>query len=174
MNYLFLHENPLSIYLPTYPLTHLRLPTYFSICPSVYDSTALVDLGPFFSFLIYTQSVWLLGRGISLTQGRFLYTGQHKYRINAQRHPCLEWDSNPLSQSSSGSGHCDRRILYVGLRKTVSLIAVLSVSERGRLFPILRPRIPTSKMASFALFCDNRTIPPKNRVVSPEREVISH
>jgi hypothetical protein len=40
--------------------------------------------GRFFSFLIYTQSVGLLGRGISPSQGRNLYTEQHKYRINAQ------------------------------------------------------------------------------------------
>jgi hypothetical protein len=29
----------------------------------IYDSTAFLDLGPFFSFLIHTQSVGLLGRG---------------------------------------------------------------------------------------------------------------
>jgi hypothetical protein len=33
--------------------------SYLSIC----GSTALVDLGSFFSFLIYTQSVGLFGRG---------------------------------------------------------------------------------------------------------------
>jgi hypothetical protein len=36
----------------------------------------------FFSFLIYIQSVGLLGRGISPSQGRYLHTGQHKHRIN--------------------------------------------------------------------------------------------
>jgi hypothetical protein len=44
-----------------------------SVCPSVahlsiyliYGSTSLVDLDRFFSFLIYTQSVGFLGRGIS-------------------------------------------------------------------------------------------------------------
>jgi hypothetical protein len=30
---------------------------------STYGSTALVDVGCFFSFLIYTQSIGLLGRG---------------------------------------------------------------------------------------------------------------
>jgi hypothetical protein len=30
------------------------------------------------------------------------HTGQHKYRINAHRHPCLEGDLNPRSQCSSG------------------------------------------------------------------------
>jgi hypothetical protein len=51
---------------------------------SIYGSTALVDLGRFFSFLIYTQSVGLLRRGISSSQGRYLHTEQHKHRINAQ------------------------------------------------------------------------------------------
>jgi hypothetical protein len=34
---------------------------------SIYGSTALMELDSFFSFLIYTQSVGLLGRGISLS-----------------------------------------------------------------------------------------------------------
>jgi hypothetical protein len=42
-----------------------------------------VGLGRFFSSLIYTQSVGLLGRGITPSQGRYLHTGQHKHRINA-------------------------------------------------------------------------------------------
>jgi hypothetical protein len=57
--------------------------TYLSIC----GSTALVDLGRFFNFLIYTHSVGLLGRGISPSQGRFLHTEQYKGRINAEIHP---------------------------------------------------------------------------------------
>jgi hypothetical protein len=36
---------------------------------SIYGSTALVDLGGFFNFLIYMQSVRFLGRRISLSQG---------------------------------------------------------------------------------------------------------
>jgi hypothetical protein len=36
------------------------------------------------------------GRGISPSQGHYLH------RINADRHQCLEWDSNPQSQCSSG------------------------------------------------------------------------
>jgi hypothetical protein len=62
----------------------------------------LVDLRRFFSYLIYTQSIGLLTRGISPSQGRYLHTEQQKHRINARRHPCLEWDSNPRSQCSSG------------------------------------------------------------------------
>jgi hypothetical protein len=48
----------------------------------------------------YTQSVGLLGRGISPSQGRYLHAEQHKHRINARRHLCLEWDSNLRSQYS--------------------------------------------------------------------------
>jgi hypothetical protein len=51
-----------------------------------------------FSFLILRQSVGLLGRGISPSQGSYLY----KHRINTDICTCLEWDSNPRSQRSSG------------------------------------------------------------------------
>jgi hypothetical protein len=51
---------------------------------SLYGSAALVDLGRFFSFLIYTQSVGLLGRGNSTSEGCYLHIGRHKHRINAQ------------------------------------------------------------------------------------------
>jgi hypothetical protein len=43
-------------------------------------------LGPGLSFILeifFTQTVGILGRVISLCQGRYLHTGQHKYRINA-------------------------------------------------------------------------------------------
>jgi hypothetical protein len=35
-------------------------------------------------------------------QRHHLDTEQHKHRINANTYPCIEWDSNPRSQSSSG------------------------------------------------------------------------
>jgi hypothetical protein len=38
----------------------------------------------FFSFFIYTQSVGLLGRGISPSQGRYLHTEEHKH--NKRKH----------------------------------------------------------------------------------------
>jgi hypothetical protein len=60
-----------------------------------------LDLSRFFSFLIYTQPTGLLRKGISPSQGRLLDTEQQKHRINAHRHPCLEWDSNPRYQLSS-------------------------------------------------------------------------
>jgi hypothetical protein len=56
----------------------------------------------FQSLNIFTQPVGLLGRGISPLQGGNLGTGQNKHRINAHKHPCLKWDSNPRSQCLSG------------------------------------------------------------------------
>jgi hypothetical protein len=46
----------------------------------------------FFSFLISTLSVRLLGRGISPSQGLYLHTELFGHRIKARRHPWLEWD----------------------------------------------------------------------------------
>jgi hypothetical protein len=40
----------------------------------LYGSIALVDLGHVFSFLIHSQSVWLLGRGSSPSRGHYLHT----------------------------------------------------------------------------------------------------
>jgi hypothetical protein len=40
-----------------------------------------------FSFLIYTRSAGLLGRGISPSQGCYLHRDQHKHRINAHQIP---------------------------------------------------------------------------------------
>jgi hypothetical protein len=37
----------------------------------------------FSSVIFFTQTVGLLGRVISPSQGRYLHTGQHKHRINA-------------------------------------------------------------------------------------------
>jgi hypothetical protein len=60
---------------------------------------AFVGSWPLVKFLeLFTQSVCLLGRGISPSQGRYLHTGQHKHRINAHRHQCLKWDSKPRFQ----------------------------------------------------------------------------
>jgi hypothetical protein len=99
----------LSICLSLCPSIYLSV--YLSICLSVsliyliYISTYLpMALRPlcFFTFLIYTQSVGILGRGISPSQGRYLHTEQHKCRINAYRYPCLEWDWSKRSPCPSG------------------------------------------------------------------------
>jgi hypothetical protein len=47
-------------------------------------NSLLLGPGLFFSFVIFfIQSVGLLGRVISPSEGRYLHTGQHKHRINA-------------------------------------------------------------------------------------------
>jgi hypothetical protein len=56
------------VYIPTLPESTL----------STYTTTALMDLDQFFSFLIYTQSVGLLGRSTSPPQGRYLHTEQRR------------------------------------------------------------------------------------------------
>jgi hypothetical protein len=50
----------------------------------------------------FTQSIVLLGRGISPAEDRYPHTEQHKHRIKAHRHPCLEGDSNPRTQCLIG------------------------------------------------------------------------
>jgi hypothetical protein len=62
----------------------------------------LLDLGRFYSSLIfYTvgRTPWTGDRPVARP---LMHTGEHKHRINAQRHPCLKWDSNPWSQCLSG------------------------------------------------------------------------
>jgi hypothetical protein len=54
------------------------------LCIYIYGSTALVELGRFFSSLIHTQSVRRLGRGITPSQGHYLHTGQHKQNKRAE------------------------------------------------------------------------------------------
>jgi hypothetical protein len=60
----------------------------------------LWTLAALFSFLIYTQAVGLLGRGISPSQGLYLYTEQHKHEINSHNIDihALNVDSNTRSQ----------------------------------------------------------------------------
>jgi hypothetical protein len=80
----------------------------------------LLDLGRFFSFLIYTQSVGLLGQGISPPQSRCLHTGQHKHRINADIHALSGIRTHdPSFRASEDSsylrqgGHYDRLIIII-------------------------------------------------------------
>jgi hypothetical protein len=83
-----------------------------------YDSTALCLAFVAFSVSSsYSQLVWLLGRGIRPSQGRYLHTGQHKRRINAHTdiHTLSgNWTHDPSVRVSednsclSPRGHCDR------------------------------------------------------------------
>jgi hypothetical protein len=71
-------------------------------------------LGPWpliFSFMIILQTVGLLGRVISSSQGLYLNTGQHKHRINIFTHQTF--------------------ILWVGFKPTIS------ASERAKTVQVL-------------------------------------
>jgi hypothetical protein len=89
--------------------TMVTILTKNTINQSIYGSTALVDLGCFLGFLIYTNFVGLLGREISPSQGRYLHTEKPKHRINARTHThtYLKWDSNPRPQILKVLGKLD-------------------------------------------------------------------
>jgi hypothetical protein len=67
-----------------------------------------------FSVLILRETVWLLGRGISPTQGRYLHTGQHKHRIITYTHqtsmPCVGFDPHDPSFWASEDSSCLRSL----------------------------------------------------------------
>jgi hypothetical protein len=67
-----------------------------------------VDLGRFFSFLIYTQSVGLLGQGISPSQGRYLHIDIHASSGIRTQDP-----SFPEGEDGScftPGNHCDQQL----------------------------------------------------------------
>jgi hypothetical protein len=81
-----------SIHPSVYPSIHP--------CCSHFEHRASVKHLFHFSFLILVgRSPWTRDQPVV----RPLPT--HKYRINADKHRCLEWDSNPRSQGSSGRRH---------------------------------------------------------------------
>jgi hypothetical protein len=90
----------------------------------------LLYLGRFFSFLSHTQSVGLLGCVVNPSQGRYLHTEQHKHRINAHKHPCLEWDFESTISSFERAKtvhaldlccHCDRNFCLYGVKYNSSM-----------------------------------------------------
>jgi hypothetical protein len=142
-----------SVYLLTSPLC-------LFICLWLYSP--LLDLGRFFSFLIYTHSVGLFGRGISPSQCRYL-TQENTNRINTHRHPCLEWDSNPRSQWLRGRryfscfrprGHCDQ--ISVTLVLQFHFHRQLFIQIRGEL-NFARRQIPVNSCAIDSGFCERVT-----------------
>jgi hypothetical protein len=85
-----------------YLLVSISLSVYLSIypCCSHLEKRASVKHFVSLQFLNLRQSVRFLGRVISLTQGRYLHRATQT-RINADKHPCVECDSNPRSLFSS-------------------------------------------------------------------------
>jgi hypothetical protein len=89
--------------------------------------SSLLGPGLFFSFVIFfTQTVGILGRVISPSQGHYLNTEQHKHRINAHT-DIHAWNGirthNPSVRAGEDSscfrlrGHCDRPFLWVPTSK---------------------------------------------------------
>jgi hypothetical protein len=119
-------------YLKQWPLPSRSFPIHRSSYYSMYSFRYLLllivlllllyspfsGLGRFSVSWSYTQSVGLLGRGISQWQGRYLHTEQHKHRIKAHNTDNISSCgirthdlSVPASEDSSclrPRGHCDR------------------------------------------------------------------
>jgi hypothetical protein len=94
---------------------------YLSICLSIclWLYSPLLGLGCILNFLIFTPSVRILGQGISPSQDHYLYTGQHKHRINAHNTDIraltgIRTHDPSVQAGEDGSclrprGHCDWR-----------------------------------------------------------------
>jgi hypothetical protein len=82
-----------------------KITFYISIyfCCSHLEHRASVKHFLSLQFLNPRQSVGLLGRGISPTEGHYLHRTTQTQ--NKRKHPCLEWDSNPRSHRSRGRRH---------------------------------------------------------------------
>jgi hypothetical protein len=104
----------LSIYLPTCLSVSLCLSVLQTVHPSIHPSIYLCSccspVGAYgiCEMLRFTSVSQLktIGRtpwtGDQPVAMPLPYTGQHKHRINVYKYPCLEWDSNPRSQCSTG------------------------------------------------------------------------
>jgi hypothetical protein len=76
---------------------------YLYSCCSHLENRTSMDWFVSLQFLNLRRSVGLLRQVISLSQGHYLHT--HTHRKSADKHPCLEWDSNPQSQCLSKQRH---------------------------------------------------------------------
>jgi hypothetical protein len=120
------------------------LPSWLPVCLSVYLLFAsLVNLDRLFSFLIYTQSVGLLGQGISPSQGRYINTEQHKQKKRTQT-------STPRVRFEPTIPVFVRAKTVIALDRAAAVIGIVSIH------PSIRPSIhPPSIHASiyFYLCC---------------------
>jgi hypothetical protein len=120
------------------PLLELELRPFGRLARSTlyYFQSLSLSLGRFFSFLALYTVGRALGRGISPSEGLYLYTEQYKHRINAHN-----GDSHALSEirtrdhsvraSEHSSylrprGHCDRRLHYMLL--IINFISIYSTT----------------------------------------------
>jgi hypothetical protein len=93
----------------------LDTPICLSIYLSIYGSTALVYLHCFFSFLIYTQLVALLGRGMSPSQGRYLHTTQTQNKRTQTSMPLVGFEAtNSVLERAKTVHALDRSATVIG------------------------------------------------------------
>jgi hypothetical protein len=92
-----------------------------------------VDLGRFFSFLIYTQSVGLLGRGISPSQGRCLHTTtQTENKCTQTSMPRMGFKPTiPLFERAKTVNVLDRATTGIGVRISNSKLKPTSGEDTG-------------------------------------------
>jgi hypothetical protein len=91
-----------------------------------------------FSFMIILQTVGLLGRVISSSQGRYLNTGQQKHRINTNTHqtsmPCVVFEPTiPASRRAKAIYALDDSVTVTGLNP---LHPLLMYSNCGQKYPM--------------------------------------
>jgi hypothetical protein len=90
---------------------------------SLYGSTALCGLWSLFQFLnLYTQSVGLLGRGISPSQGRYLHTEQHKQQNKRTQ------TSMPRVGFEPTNWGFERAKIIQALDRTVTVISITTLN----------------------------------------------
>jgi hypothetical protein len=95
-----------SIYISIYSFIYLLIHSFVHSCSSHLEHGVSVKRFISLQFLNFKQTVGLLGRGISPTQGRYLHrTSQTQNKRTQYRHTCLEWESNRRSQCSRGRIH---------------------------------------------------------------------
>jgi hypothetical protein len=120
-------EHPNIIFAPCFQTPPERRGTLSQLIPPIFFSTALLAHSgprPLIQFRNhFSQTIKLLGRVISPSQGRYLNTGQHRHRINAHTHaPNIHVLSgilthDPVFRASEGSsrlrprGYRDRQYL---------------------------------------------------------------
>jgi hypothetical protein len=92
-------------------------------------------LGPWpllFSFMIILQTVGLLARVISSSQGLYLNTGQHKHRINTYTHQifmsCVRFEPTIPASEREKTVHALDRSAYSILLSVVKSEANLAVT----------------------------------------------
>jgi hypothetical protein len=122
----------------------------------------LLGPGLFFSFVIFfTQSVGLLGRVISPSQGRYLLTGQHKRRINP--HTDIHalswiWTHDPSVWASEDSsclsppGHREKPALHIADLNLRTAVTTLFCTASRR----LRAHLASYPMGTGSDFCSGK------------------